>query len=89
MTLSRLGSRRSEEVHGIGNDQVGELKCAARAIVPNAQPKPPLNQFSRLVILGLWLGGGIPCLADDLSAIGWDQVALTVVAAVAERDGVH
>jgi hypothetical protein len=40
--------------------------------------EPPLNQFSRLVMLGLWPGGEIPCLADDLSAIGWDQVALTV-----------
>jgi hypothetical protein len=25
-------------------------------------------------MLGLRLGGGIPCRADDLSAIGWDQV---------------
>jgi hypothetical protein len=52
---------------------------AAPESVPKAQPRPPLNQFSRPAMLGLRLGGGIPCRADDLSAIGWDQVALTVM----------
>jgi hypothetical protein len=98
-----LTARGTSSKHYVSNPcrSIGQLPADRRSC-HKTRPKPRPSQFSQRAMAARWLGGGNPCLADELSAIGWNHVALTatdpeirrgghwrgdVVVAVAKRDG--
>jgi pimeloyl-ACP methyl ester carboxylesterase len=56
-----------------------QKKFTALATIKSVNCNAGISQpVQSAAMLELWLGSGIPCRADDLSAIGSDQIALTM-----------
>ena len=71
-----LGSRRSEEVHGIGNDQIGELKCGNFSLRAAHAPIIAYLPLVDQLVTELPLGRSCPTARpkpplNSLSATGW------------------